>query len=201
MNNPTFRPAMTVSPTGYESQADGSTVIDDFDVYSSAHKEAVHQHHSATYEDNFYEDSETGERFYDNSADNADYEAMVESVGGLDAYQEMLDWASENLTQEDIEAYDEVMDSGDLNLTNSFVQQLAERYYNRNEQIEVEGDEVSDYIFNNVIDREGYSHLVDYVRSNYDADTIDQINTVIDSGNVEMIRNIIRQIQSQMTDY
>lgn len=202
MNNPTFRPAMTCSPEGVESQEDGSTIYTDFAVSSSAGKEAAHQHHAATHEEHFYEDADTGERFYNNQVDNNDLDNIVDSVGGMDNYQEMLDWAFNNLSSEDIAAYNEVMDSGDLNLTNSYVQQLAERYYNQDAtDNNEEFDETTNYVYENLMDRESYEEFKDYVRSNFDGDFIDNYNRVMDSGNTEMIRNIIRSIQSQMTDY
>jgi hypothetical protein len=190
---------MTCSPSGYESQADGSIIFEDFEVESSAGKESVHRHHAATHEDNFYVDDETGERFYDNTAESNDYNNLVDSVGGAEVYNDMLLWAQNNLSAEDIEEYDAVMESGDLNMTNSYVQQLAERYYNQDAtDYPSELDEQSEYIFNNVIDREDYQKLQEFVRQNYDGDFIDNFNRIVDSGNNEMLRNVIRQIQSQM---
>ena len=200
--NPIARPAYTISPVGYESQEDGSLVIQDFDVESSAAREAVHQHNNANYEGNFFEVEETGERYYDNSADNNDYSNIVDSVGGMDAYNSMLAWARNNLSTEDIAAYNEVMDAGDVNDTYDYVQQLAELYYNQTDADNPEEfDEPTNYVFENLMDRESYEDFKDYVRSNYDADFIDNYNLVMDSGNTEMIRNIIRQIQSQISNY
>lgn len=190
---------MVCQPDGTESQADGSIVYNDFAVTSSAGKEAVHQQHKATYEDNFVEDEDTGERFFNNEADDNDYATILESVGGVEAFKSMTDWAVNNLSTEDIEVFNEVINSGDLDYTNSIIQQLAERYYNQDETDNAEQfDEQTEYIFNNVIDREDYEVLVDHVRQNYDADFIDNFNMIVDSGNTEMLRNTIRMIQSRM---
>jgi len=200
--NPIARPAYTINPVGYESQEDGSLVIQDFDVQTSAGREEAHQHHAATYEDHFVEDTETGERHFDNTADDNDYSTIVDSVGGMEAYQSMLAWARNNLSAEDIEEYDRCMEEGDVNDTFNYVQQLAELYNNQTDADNPEQfDEVSEYIFENVIDREDYENLKEHIRENYDAETIDQINMVMDGGNVEMIRNTIRRLQSQMYEY
>ena len=46
-------------------------------------------------------------------ASDADIEAIQQSVGGPDGYTSMIQWASENLTEQEIGMYDAVMDRGD----------------------------------------------------------------------------------------
>lgn len=53
-------------------------------------------------------------------------------AGGDEGYQEMLTWASENLTQDEIEMYDSVMADGNFNAINFAVHALKARYTEAN---------------------------------------------------------------------
>jgi hypothetical protein len=67
---------------------------------------------------------------YDGSSD-AGYSSEIEAAvyETYPEYQSMIQWASENLSQEDIQGYDQVMDSGDSQLIAQYVDQLARLYY------------------------------------------------------------------------
>lgn len=58
--------------------------------------------------------------------EQADY--ITESVGGKQAYNEMLGWASENLTPDEIATYDAVMNGGDAGAMYWAAQGLKARY-------------------------------------------------------------------------
>lgn len=49
-------------------------------------------------------------------------------VGGEDSYTEMISWASENFSQEEVEMYDAIMDSGNAQAAFFAVQALALRF-------------------------------------------------------------------------
>ena len=53
---------------------------------------------------------------------------LMESVGGEKSYKEMLNWANDNLNENEVGMYDSVMDSGDRNAAYFAVQALAYRY-------------------------------------------------------------------------
>lgn len=82
---------------------------------------------------------------YRNKAESNDQPQMTEeyanslrdAVGGTDQYNEMLGWAGQNLTNEEIESYDAIMDKGDPAATYWAVQALSYRYRDANG---VEGD-------------------------------------------------------------
>ncbi len=59
-------------------------------------------------------------------------EKIMAPVGGEENYQELLQWAGENLTQEDIESYDKIMLEGDMNQKLLAVEGLAARRGRRN---------------------------------------------------------------------
>jgi hypothetical protein len=64
-------------------------------------------------------------------------DSLRNSVGGEQKYNEMLGWAGQNLTDQEIESYDAVMDQGDPAAAYWAVQALSYRYRDANG---VEGD-------------------------------------------------------------
>ena len=56
-------------------------------------------------------------------------EQLYEMVGGEQAYQSMLEWASQSLSKEEIEMYDSVMGDGNANSIFFAVQALANKYF------------------------------------------------------------------------
>lgn len=71
-----------------------------------------------------------------NDSDSADAEVLtqeqaeilMESVGGEKAYQNMLSWASDNFSAEEVEMYDAIMSKGDPNAVFFAVEALKARY-------------------------------------------------------------------------
>ena len=57
-----------------------------------------------------------------------DIEALQELAGGEEQYQQMLSWAGENMSEEEIDMYDSVMDSGDPAACFFAIQALMARY-------------------------------------------------------------------------
>lgn len=53
---------------------------------------------------------------------------LQDSVGGPQAYQELLKWAGENLSKQEIEMFDSVVGTGDVNACYFAIQNLARRY-------------------------------------------------------------------------
>lgn len=56
------------------------------------------------------------------------HEQVYGSVGGEESYNEMLEWAGDNLPQSDINAFNQAVESGDINMVNFAVNGLAARY-------------------------------------------------------------------------
>jgi hypothetical protein len=61
-------------------------------------------------------------------ASQEDITDIQDSVGGLDSYQSMIQWASQNLTDSEIAMYDRVMDNGDPYAMFFAAQALNARY-------------------------------------------------------------------------
>ena len=68
------------------------------------------------------------------SQDQADH--LMEQVGGKEAYNDMLKWASQNFTDDEIDMYDNVMKKSDPNAVFYAVQALKQRY---NDSVGVDG--------------------------------------------------------------
>lgn len=56
------------------------------------------------------------------------YESVFGSVGGEDNYNQMVEWAADNLPQSEIDAFNKAVDSGDVNMINFAVNGLSARY-------------------------------------------------------------------------
>lgn len=63
-----------------------------------------------------------------NTITEQDAEALKNTVGGEENYNQMLSWANDNLEDSVIEMYDSVMESGDRNAAFFAMQALAYRY-------------------------------------------------------------------------
>lgn len=62
------------------------------------------------------------------TATSGDIEQIQAAIGGPDAYSSMIQWASENLTEQEISMYDTVMDRGDPYAMFFAAQALNSRY-------------------------------------------------------------------------
>ena len=60
----------------------------------------------------------------------ADAKAIYDSVGGEEAYGEMVGWAAQNLSQDEIDSYNSVTNSGNTSAIKFAVEALAYRYAN-----------------------------------------------------------------------
>lgn len=77
------------------------------------------------------DDSESYEETYEEEEaglTDDDIEALQDMAGGEEEYQQMLNWAGENLSDEEIDMYDSVMDSGDPAACFFAIQALMARY-------------------------------------------------------------------------
>jgi hypothetical protein len=59
---------------------------------------------------------------------NQEARLLKDSVGGEEQYATMMRWASDNLTENEVDMYDSVMDSGDRNAAYFAMQAMAYRY-------------------------------------------------------------------------
>ena len=74
------------------------------------------------------EETEEVEQVEDPRLSEEDAKALTNLVGGDEAYKEMLSWAAENLTQEEIEMFDSVVGTGNKNSSYFAITALHQRY-------------------------------------------------------------------------
>ena len=74
------------------------------------------------------EETEEVEQVEDPRLSEEDAKALTNLVGGEEAYKEMLGWAAENLTQEEIEMFDSVVGTGNKNSSYFAITALHQRY-------------------------------------------------------------------------
>lgn len=74
------------------------------------------------------EDTQESDDEQDGGLTDDDIEALQEMAGGEQQYDQMLTWASENMSDPEIDMYDEVMESGDPAACFFAVQALMARY-------------------------------------------------------------------------
>ena len=68
---------------------------------------------------------------------DSDINDIQAAVGGVDSYNQMIDWAKDNFTSQEIQAYDNALEVGDMNNINLALQAL---YYRYTDSVGVEGD-------------------------------------------------------------
>ena len=68
---------------------------------------------------------------------NTDINDIQNAVGGEEAYSQMINWAKDNFTPQEIQAYDNALEVGDMNNINLALQAL---YYRYTDSVGVEGD-------------------------------------------------------------
>ena len=61
-------------------------------------------------------------------------EGMMNNVGGKEQYQQIMNWAVQNLPKSDIEAFDAIVDSANPSQINMAVEAMARRYTDANGQ-------------------------------------------------------------------
>lgn len=62
-------------------------------------------------------------------ASNAEYQAAVfDTVGGQESYNQMIAWAADSLSPQEIAAYDRAVDSGDIDMVKLAVSGLTQKY-------------------------------------------------------------------------
>ena len=84
------------------------------------------------------EDIDTTETSTDQSGlSDSDVTDIQNAVGGAESYTQMVQWAQENFTPQEIQAYDAALERGDMDNINLALQAL---YYRYTDSVGVEGD-------------------------------------------------------------
>ena len=86
----------------------------------------------------FEDDSDSNmNQVEDAGLSDSDINDIQNAVGGTKAYEQMVSWAKDNFTPQEIQAYDNALEVGDMNNINLALQAL---YYRYTDSVGVEGD-------------------------------------------------------------
>lgn len=135
---------------------------------------------------------------------DADYEEELEAtdddylqgyyslVGGSENYSSLIDWAAQNLNQEQIEDYDSIMDTNDPDQIEQAIEwlwaQFEEQGFEEEEQYE-QDPELAEVL--QLGNDPNYQNMVQWAYNNLDADLIDEYDQAMESGDASTIRQYI----------
>lgn len=188
----------TVTPSITEDPVTGETTynIMQADVQSSGQHQAIRDQHFQEQQENFRE-AEDGE--YESHTDFSEEDAanLFEMVGGEEHYTNALQWAAENLDEEDIEYYDQAMANGNIAEIHDLMQQLVERYENA-EDDGLDYASFESYLLDEVCSPEQFNEIKQYIRETRDEEFRDALNEVLDDGDYETYEEAIRFFMAEL---
>ena len=164
------------------------------DNNKQAIRDEVQRDASDSFQVNELGELETATDFNEQDAAN-----LLESVGGEEIYTEALKWAGENLSQEDIEEYDLKMQSGNIAEVNHYMGMLMERY-NEAQNNDSEYADFENYFFSEVVTKEDFPVVNQFIRDNMDAAFIDATNQAIDTNDYAEYEALIKYAIEQMVN-
>ena len=98
-----------------------------FEYYSNNRFDDTPTDRYSDEDEDSYDDDEEG---YEDDLSDDFVESLWESVGGHGAYQDLIEWAADNLPENEIEAFDYLIDSGDQHAIAQAVSTLHNMYIN-----------------------------------------------------------------------
>ena len=127
-------------------------IIDDFnnnnESYIVEHADGSHTHafdieDSFKYSDDYVEE-QTQADFYVDDISDADRDLVQNQVGGEERYQEIMEWASENLDESTIEDFDAIIDTGDVEAILQAVEAMEALYEQDggDQQLDIDQDDI-----------------------------------------------------------
>jgi hypothetical protein len=204
---PTFTPSIVVDPdTGEEIVSYDQGVFDSGEGRNAAiaHHMASHQaqyvtdadgrvHHEWSdldpsryqqYEQDYVDPDEYSQQYQQLPVTEEDQQYLHDIVGGTDAYEDLLVWASKALDQEDINAYDQIMGSGDIGEMEAAIRWLYEQFTNAASVDDIdEADEFTNTVLEAV---PNYQEIIDWGANNLSAEMIAEYNDAMDNGSDEL---------------
>jgi hypothetical protein len=107
---------------------------------------------------------------------------LTSNIGGEDNYNKMLEWAGNNLNEQEINTFNKILDSGDLETTKFAIDGLYNRFQlnnqNSNQPQIITGNNT-----NNINNNQGYKSKMEYVKD------INDKRYNFDKGYTENVRN------------
>jgi len=190
----------TVTPSISEDPVTGEQTYNVMDatVESSAYKEEINaaNNRGELQEQTIEEGTEVVETI--TPIDEADATFLTDTIfGGLDNYRAQLQWAGENLTQEDIEEYDNAVETGDIMTCKHYMEQLSAKYAEA-QQFETDTNNWKEYFYNNVASEEEYSQIQEWANNNLEPQEIEVMNQLVENEDYAEFEHLIKNIQRNM---
>jgi hypothetical protein len=203
----TFTPSIVVDPdTGEEIVSYDQGVFDSGEGRNAAiaHHMQTHQaqyvtdadgriHHEWSdldperyqkYEEDYVDPEEYAQQYQQLPVTEEDQQYLHDIVGGTDAYEDLLVWASRALDQHDINAYDQIMGSGDIGEMEAAIRWLYDQFTNAASDDDTdEADEFTNTVLEAV---PNYQEIIDWGANNLSAEMIAEYNDAMDNGSDEL---------------
>jgi hypothetical protein len=143
------------------------------------------------YEHDYVDPDEYGEQFEDMDLTENDQEYLQDIVGGSEAYQELITWASNVLSPDDIQAYDQIMQSGDVGDMEEAVRWLYEQYSNYDPSIDSSSDSVVDAVYDAI---PNYDDIIEWASRSLGEQAIAEYDSVMESGDDDLVYQYVNQL-------
>ena len=196
--------AMTITPDGFTSEETGEFIQTGHTVEGS--QEQLRTDETRHQVERFETDPDTGETSYNNDITEQEYQHIIESYGGEEVYADVTAWAEQNFSPDDIAGFNAIVDGADINEIASAVDQVYRLYENRNsdaeqptQETEVE-DSDANFVFNEVIPQHEYQQLVEFASQTFDDEFLEQYNSIMESGDRNMITKTIKLLQTKFNE-
>jgi hypothetical protein len=136
------------------------------------------------YEQDYVDPDEYSKHYQQLPVTEEDQQYLHDIVGGTDAYEDLLVWASRALDQDDINAYDQIMDSGDIGEMEAAIRWLYDQFTNAASDDEAD---VSDEFTSTVLEAvPNYQEIIDWGSENLSPEMIEEYNDAMDNGSDEL---------------
>jgi len=212
---PTFTPSIVVDPdTGEEIVSYDQGVFDSGEGRNAAiaHHMQSHQaqyvtdangrvHHEWSdldpsryqqYEPDYVDPDENAQQYQQLPVTEEDQQYLQDIVGGSDSYQELISWASNALSDEQIKEYDDIMSSGDIGAMEEAVKWLYEQFSNADPE-DTSGDDFVDQVYQAI---PNYDEVTAWAADNLSEEAIAEFNNVIDYGDTQLQAQFIDELVS-----
>ena len=192
--------SFTVTPAVYTDESTGNIIYDteNATIESSAYKEEINAANNRGELQEIIINDESGEPETITPLDNNDATFLTDTIfGGLDNYRAQLQWAGENLTQEDCDEFDAAVSSGDVMTCKHYMEQLAAKYQEA-QQFDSRTDDWRNYFYSEIASEEEYGRIQEFAQENLDEDEIVQLNELVEKEDYKEFEHRIRNLQRRM---
>lgn len=144
------------------------------------------------YEQDYIDPDEYGQQFDQMELTENDAEYLQEIVGGAEPYQELISWAANALSEEQIQEYDDIMSSGDVGAMEEAVRWLYEQFSNADPE-DTSGDDFVNQVYDAI---PNYDEVTAWAAENLSEEAIAEFNNVIQYGDTQLQAQFIDDLVS-----